>query len=189
MVDQITDHDDRMKELLIQQFKEQPNFQKMIDALAVGIQELEDVSNDMLEDRSINTAIGVQLDFLGELVGEDRLGRTDDDYRSAIRVRISINTSKGTPEDLISIFAALTNAGTVDYSELFPAFVDMFTNGDLIPDFLVDNMNQVKPAGVALILSSSQGGIPFALHGDFDGEGLSDTNQPTIGGELSGILS
>ena len=66
------------------------------------IQDLEDSSFEVLLNRWIDTAVGVQLDGVGAIVGEAREGRGDDEYRLAIKARIQINFSEATPEDILT---------------------------------------------------------------------------------------
>lgn len=41
--------------------------------------------------------------MIGRVVGQDRLGLSDDDYRSYVRARVAAHRSTGTFEDLIKV--------------------------------------------------------------------------------------
>jgi hypothetical protein len=57
---------------LATQFKESPNLKGYISALLVEANNIERVLWQLINDRYIDTAYGVQLDILGELVGQSR---------------------------------------------------------------------------------------------------------------------
>lgn len=55
-----------------EQFKNKPVFDKYIQLLLSGHIELQDVMKDVMQLRSIDTAVGAQLDVIGEIVGRPR---------------------------------------------------------------------------------------------------------------------
>lgn len=74
--------------------------------LCAPIQRLEDVLQQMLTMRTVDTALGVNLDIIGRIVGQSRVGAAvsdDEVYRRYIRAKILTNKSRGLPEDLIAI--------------------------------------------------------------------------------------
>lgn len=105
---------------LVEQYKAQPKIAATLEAFVQQVQDLEDALFELLDERDLDTAVGAQLDTLGAIVGEGRLGRNDDDYRIAIRGRILVNLSEGTPVDLIELLSALSG-GSVKLVEYFPA--------------------------------------------------------------------
>ncbi len=68
----IIDHKAKYKGRLLQQYKCSLNLIGLIDALIEGQGDLETVLDDMLTLRGIDTAIGAQLDIIGEIVGQKR---------------------------------------------------------------------------------------------------------------------
>jgi len=184
MTVEITDHADRAKTLLLSQYKDKTNFTKIIDIFGGKIQELETVYFELMLDRALSTAVGVQLDGLGDILGEERLARSDSDYRAALSIRIKINISSGEPETLIDVFAALTDATTVQYSEFYPAGAQLTSDGSTLPTNLADGMYSIAPATVSLILIIMSG-TPFTFEGDPDGAGFADVGFSTGAGEFS----
>jgi hypothetical protein len=79
------------------------NIRKLLNALLGPVQGIEDALQQLLSERAVNTAVGDQLDILGAVVGQQRLGMDDDDYRRIVRARISANRSKGTVEDVLVV--------------------------------------------------------------------------------------
>ena len=67
-----------------------------IGAIISGIQDLETTFCDLLEKRlGIYEASGFQLDQIGTIVGQERLGFDDDFYRILLLARIGANISNG----------------------------------------------------------------------------------------------
>lgn len=68
MVDRIKQAND----LLIQQYKESPNLVAFIGAHTAQLQHVDDTNYRLLNERSLDTAIGKQLDIIGKIVVLDR---------------------------------------------------------------------------------------------------------------------
>lgn len=93
---------------LISQYREKPNFRKIITKLTERHQALENCFFQMSERLDIQNSEGVQLDNFGGLVGQAREGNDDDIYKVLLRTKIGINISKSIPENLIDIVKQLT---------------------------------------------------------------------------------
>lgn len=79
------------------------NNEKFIATLATPFQSLESALQQLLTERSIDTAVGEQLNVIGRIVGQTRNGLDDDTFRRYCRARISTNKSTGVVEDLITV--------------------------------------------------------------------------------------
>lgn len=123
-VDQVTTGISR----LLEQFKGKSNIESLLSTYLKQVNELEDSYISLLEERSINTAVGAQLDLLGALVTEPRNGRDDVSYRIAILTRVGINNSEGTPNQVLSILKTITQATKVKMWEHFPVGAIYYTN-------------------------------------------------------------
>jgi hypothetical protein len=125
-----------------------------VQILGDEVQELEDALFQLLMQRDIETAVGVQLNGLGDTVGESRMGKGDDAYRFAIKVRIAKNNMSGTPEQMISFLKLLTGGTLIDYAEIYPAKVSFFvSDGEDVPG-LQDLMQSAAPAGVKVFVDT-----------------------------------
>lgn len=157
----IPNHVERGIDLLITQFRKKrpensdPNPNNLIELLTGflnQVQQVEYVESDLLTLRFLDYSVGIQLDGIGEIVGELRNGRNDTDYRIAIKFRIYINRSSGEAEVLIAFVKDFTNATVVRLQEVFPAGIYIFTNGtNVIQNFdLKAAIEQLMAAGVKL---------------------------------------
>lgn len=68
----LTDYLEQARERVTEQFKEAPVFDKYLQLLIAESEELQLVLKDLMEKRSLDTAEGVQLDILGDIVGQPR---------------------------------------------------------------------------------------------------------------------
>lgn len=112
--EQITDHGQRALDRLPEQFKEQPNLASYLAVFTDQVQDIEDAFWQLFVERSIDTAVGAQLDMLGVIVGQEREGRADEDYRRLIRARIKTNRSSGTINELATITRLVLNDSGYD---------------------------------------------------------------------------
>jgi hypothetical protein len=153
------------------QFGNSPKVQALMAELVGPLTTLEAVADTLRSDRWIDTAVGAQLDGCGAIVGELRQGRTDDEYRIAIRFRVFVNISKGTPVDLIRGLKFLTEPTESQYLESYPATVLLFTNGFFVEQSIQRAMQDLSPAGVS--------GVPVAV--SFMGTPFRFENEPPPG--------
>lgn len=188
----IPDHVSRAQSLLIEEFKRSTKLNQIVKAIVDPMQEIEYVGNDLYINRRLSQATGAQLDGIGEIVGEPREGRSDEDYKEAIEFRIFINTSNAEPETLIRALKFTTNASRVRLWEVSSATIQMFTNGSFIPDNLVTIMEEIAAAGVNIdYISTSLNTLPFSFDLDLAGDnpeggGLNELGYTPSGQEVGG---
>lgn len=88
---------------LCEQFKNKDNIAALVTSLVEPTQDIEEALQDCLAQRSVDTATGVQLTAIGNVVGQPRAGLVDADYRPLIRARIAANRSRGVANDLLRV--------------------------------------------------------------------------------------
>ena len=66
------DYLEEARDRVTQQFKDQDIFDRYLQILLINNTELQGVIKDLMQKRSIDTAEGVQLDLIGEIVGQKR---------------------------------------------------------------------------------------------------------------------
>jgi hypothetical protein len=119
----VTDHVEAGLDLLLDYYKGKPRLEALLSSELKQIQALEDAAWDVLIQRLIDNATGVQLDKLGRIVGQPRVEEDDEVYRVRIRTRVRANKSLGHPKDLIEVALILTGLDKteLEYSESYPA--------------------------------------------------------------------
>lgn len=162
-ITRITDHVTQGLALLIDQYRNKPRIRAWVSSYLRRIQEQEDTIWDVIDSRMLDNATNAQLDVLGRIVGQPRIGATDDDYRLFIRTKIRANRSRGLSVDIIEVVIAAMDGATESfrYIELYPAtiLIDMVWQLDQLgvtPTFLRDIVTFAKPSGVALAFHYSQ---------------------------------
>lgn len=196
------DHCTRGMSRLIEQYKDKPRIEAIVCTINDQVQDLETALWRLYTERGIDYAYGIQLDKLGEIVGEERKGQTDEPYRRFIRVRILVNKSDGKFEQLLEIaLLALNDAevpAEVKVTEYFPAAVDVTINSailtfGLVPFYLFALLRLAKAAGVNLTMQFVWGEIAEAFTfgssslypEDGTDLGWGSTSDATLGGEWS----
>jgi len=165
---------------LIDQFKGQANIEAFIRAWAQQSQEVETAAFGVLTLTTLASAEGVQLDGLGEVVGVEREGRSDADYRVRIGAQILLNNASGTIEDLNQLVVALGAASSV-ITETPPAKIEVVADGAITNGQEIGRVvGLARPAGVGHWFTWYAGTNPFRF--DTAGQGLDQ-------GELDGIHS
>lgn len=140
------------------------------------IQELENKARELFYILNIDHSEGEQLDNIGELVGQDRLGYNDEYYRILLKVKIGINVSEGDIERILSLWKLIAGTDNVHLKELFPAKVKLETDeylGDDVFAFLKDVAKDALAGGVGIdtiiVIDPSKFGFGPTM-GNFDSE-------------------
>lgn len=106
-IDYISDWQKKLRKRLYQQFRTKVTWQALADMLAAQFQDLEDAAQSVLSIVSIDDSEGVQLDQIGALIGQPRLGATDATYRRYLKARVLVNRCTGTTPLIYGVFNAL----------------------------------------------------------------------------------
>lgn len=171
------------------QFKDSTQLQNLLKTYLKGVDDLQDDTQAYIEGIRISNAIGVQLDIVGNIVGESRLSRNDDDYRAAIRTRIILNTAKGRPRDVYAAARAITSSDTANFWEHFPASVVVAVGGDnldAIPNNAREVVDQSVVAGVRvseLLIDTDNDGLVFGEIVYVEGTITTDTDDDLVDDE------
>lgn len=175
MTTHITDHTARILDNLLPRWREGALFRALMAVFGDELQELEDLSYNAIVQRFLSSAVGVQLDHYGELVGQVRNGRTDAEYRAVLEVRILANRSPGTPDVITQIAAVMLDSKTtgVRYAQNQPAAYQIQATPDSALTALqeadaVALLRHATPAGVEIsqvTTSPSAGAFRFGSGG------------------------
>ena len=106
-----------LKADLVEQFKGQPNIEAVMEVIAEQLQDVADFYEDLRTQRSISTAVGSQLDGVGDIVVLSRAEAgelssfvnpgepiNDETYRKYLFYKVLKNTNTCTYPDLIRAF-------------------------------------------------------------------------------------
>lgn len=148
---QITDHLERIRLLEIDQFRGRPNTVAFLDAVAAEVQAIEDMLFDVILNRFLGNATGVQLDVIGRHVGLSRDERDDEEYRSALAVQITLNRAGGEIETIIQAVVFFAQAEHVQVQQQFPAGISVEVEQPVADGPAVAAIvEKIKAAGVTL---------------------------------------
>jgi len=141
-IDYLTDH----KNFILQQFKNAENLNKIFEIKGIHKNELQALLFQILNTFNLESATGEQLDFLGKIVVFERQGRSDNNYRTLIKLKIKINISSGQPSILIQTIKELFNATFVEYKQIEgeSKIINILQDGTIN---LVDEFDAVTEAG------------------------------------------
>lgn len=163
----ITDHAAASIARLIEERKALPNFNILLNAFGVQVQELEQAWHDLLTKRQLGTAVGQQQDDIGKIVGQPRNGVSDSDYDRYLGAKIAVNNSEGRIEDVLRVARAviIDAARELDLSQEFPAamVLDIIPSGTpfviSIADILITFLRKTVSGGVRMLLQFPHTGL------------------------------
>lgn len=148
---------------LISQFRDpKPVLHGMIKSYVDQLQELEDVLWDVINHRLLDPAPGesvgaegVQIDVLGKIVGQPRLGLSDEAYIAAIKLRIRVNRSRGSSVDILEILRlAMPEPKEFAYREewILASITEVESISVELAFTLLTSLNSARAAGYRAIL-------------------------------------
>ena len=157
----------------IEQFKDKVRFGDLLTSYVEEVQSIEDALLEIQNETELPDAAGQQLDNIGEIVGEERFGRSDLQYRTALSARIQLNLSEGTREDIINLMLAVSGGVPVQITEFFPAafiaaLLDPIDPNVVDIDRIASFVRSGKPAGVNFV-------VTFGVVGSFQYDGPAGT--------------
>jgi hypothetical protein len=162
----ITDHLEAATARFISQFRSpKPVLHGLLASYVEQLQILEDVLWDVINHRLLDPAPGesvgaegVQLDVLGKIVGQPRLGLSDVAYRLAIKLKIRVNRSRGSSEDLLEILRlAMPDPKVFTYTELYhlASYIYVEEISVELAFTVLTSLNHARAAGYRAILEYS----------------------------------
>jgi hypothetical protein len=154
-----TDHIEKVG-LQLWYYEQSEKLKQFTEAFLEQVNSIENDVEGILSSFELSSATGIFLDRIGLLVGELRQGKSDDSFRDAIYLRIAVNNSNGTVEDIYQILGLLLGSGTkIILSRTGKAVVSMYVQSPNITDELYELLQQILPVGVKVdrILYSDSG--------------------------------
>lgn len=190
---EVTDHVAGGLALLTSQFRGQPAARAVLASWIAQVQDLETALFDLLSD-GLTSAVGAQLDQIGDLLGRPRSGLSDDEYRLLLTgIALAIKSS-GTGPELVEIADILCKVVPVTLSEPGVAVVKVepAAHISLSASLVLEALVRAKVAGVRILVVDVPSGSTFAFSADDrtatdSARGFSDTSG-LVGGQLVGVL-
>lgn len=186
-------------------------FDAYLQLLIEGKTELQEVFRQLMQERSLDTAIGAQLDQLGEIVGQSRtlvnvqtmpaqtIVLDDDAYRIFIRSKIAKNITRATPEDIMAnanlIFnttgSTVQDEGNAAYTLLIGKTLSPLEQSLL--NYIIQEDGYItrlvpKPAGVRVNYGNYIPDNYFGYQGAPNVKGYGDLDDPSLGGVYAALL-
>jgi hypothetical protein len=152
MIDHITTHVENALARLPEQYKNSPNLKTLISCVIEEIQEIEDLAFDFYKNGWVETGVGDILDMWGKILGEDRFGRIDANYRAALLTRIQMNRAGGQAGAIMRAIRNILNPKTILWTDLYPASFQLFVETDNTDIDLKALISSMKVAGVSFCL-------------------------------------
>ena len=212
---EITDHATDAKARLPGWLISSTNLRLFYDVLMGPVQTVEGLFIELLNETSLATAVGVQLDVIGTILGLARTSSTepDEEYRTRLYGQSAALAQSGEPEAVIQAWQLIWTANSVLLVEIQPATIELTAfwttdpeDSDLDAAAIVA-MEKVIAAGIGDILqlnvepvclwgaeadADANGDIPAAPTG-FGAEADADANGDILpgvgGGNLARVLT
>lgn len=134
-------------------FSESENLKSFLAAFLRQLEEVEESLIDLSKQKDLTNITGVWLDYIGYIVGEDRAGREDEEYRQALQLKIAINKSDGTPPVVMDIVKTYTESDSVRIAEGILSFGQIIFNGEKNADkTLWELVQDIKPVTTNIVI-------------------------------------
>jgi len=128
------------------------------ELLSIYLEEVFEIEQSLVEvanQKSINLAEGIWLDYIGKIVGLKRNGLDDEDYRQEIFFKINVNNADGTPNVIIDLIRTFTESADVEVFDSGTAFFTLYFNGQTnTGKELYQLLEKIRPAAVNTVIHS-----------------------------------
>lgn len=132
-----------------------PWLEALLEGIGDVFQCLDNEMLDLITSTTLATSTGIALDRFGQMIGVPRRGLSDDNFRRYLLWRAVAKKSAGGRYALLQI--QKLPGMTVDYSEAYPAAVDMTVTfddppavGDGILEHIADGLEETTALGVGI---------------------------------------
>lgn len=182
---------DKGLDRLAYQYKSSEKFKDYITSFLAEFEELDTSRLQLLNERWIDTAVGSQLDDLGEIVGQERPeGVSDDVYRLYIRGKAIQNRIAQNAWETVEVISFLLDGAKVRYflfDYLTPAYEVYRSLTAAEEDVLTDLPLLLGIFPAYFVLSPEDN--TFGFSDDPDALGFGDDTNPTVGGHFAKIIT
>ena len=183
----VEDRVERAKGLLLTQFKDKTNINKVVEALVEEIQELDNAVVDLQMFRTLDNAKGVNLTEIGNQLKVPRDNLGDEDYRTAIKVKILRSKSAGTENDVAEVIRLLLSDPSATITKPHPYTVEIAAFLGCIGDTSagIRQLSQFIPLNSNTRIVAKKSGVLCFVGGD--GLGFSSYGGAS-GGKIASLV-
>jgi hypothetical protein len=183
----VEDRVERAKGLLLTQFKDKTNINKVVEALVEEIQELDNAVVDLQMFRTLDDAQGVNLTEIGNQLKVPRDNLGDEDYRTAIKVKVLRSKSAGTENDVAEVIRLLLSDPSATITKPHPYTVEIAAFLGCIGDTSagIRQLSQFIPLNSNTRIIAKKSGV-FCFAGG-DGLGFSSYGGAS-GGKIASLV-
>lgn len=176
MFEEKIDYEEKAKSRQVTRFKSKPAIDARLEVVSEIAQEVEDVLFRLLHERALSTAVGVNLDYLGQNFGAQGLrgGRQDEPYRTALQVLPAQLREAGQHEVLISALKNLTGASAIHHAYHYPRALTLLAVVSSFEDVtnqedVEQQMQNIRVQGINLDIALKLEAGSFQLSSQTDG--------------------
>lgn len=187
-IGQPVDHISRGLSRLPYQFTDSLNLRHLIEIHLKEIQEIEYACQDVLRQKDIEYATGVQLDGIGELVGVTRShNQSDLNFRKTIKLKIMVNSSEGTYPEVYEILKFALETNNVEIIPEYPAGFLFIADVPIPQNSVLEMVKDAIPITVKMATIAKHSTNPAFCFFGGTGAGFGSVGYPSgTGGEFRG---
>lgn len=155
-------------------FVRSPNLTALVQTFADRTEDLLDATSDVAAAFDLDTAVGLQLDVIGEILQLPRYGYADSRYRTLLKIQAQLVLSSTTTTPVIlEIVELFTGHPPTSYAEHYPMAYEVGAQLDDPTDaaLLLEILGKATAAayGYSVIVTDAD-----AMFWDFEGDALAD---------------
>ena len=169
------------------QFQDKKKINILLKVITKQLNDIEDTLADMKDKRSIDNAIGKQLDVYGLYKNVPRLGQNDEDYRQSIKNQIALDSANGSCESAINSAKIILGGQNFLYSESTPARCEIFVSDAICNNYQYNLLKKSVSLGVALGIRFCDK-VAFGFQGNSISKGYGSIYDSKIGGGYASII-
>lgn len=175
---------------LASQYYDSTKFKTYIESFLTEFEELETSRLQLLNERLLNSAVGSQLDDIGEIVGQLRPnGASDDLYILYIRSKIIQNRIAQTAEETLELISFMLGGLAVRYflSDFLTPTYEIYRELTAIEEQVLTDMPLLLGIYPSNFVIASEEDT-FGFSDDPTAKGFGDSTDPLLGGIFARIL-
>lgn len=147
----VVDHEAEGNDKLLSQYKSSPIFDVTLDTFTAKINELEAEFTKFKTELNIDTALGANLDLIGDILKSPVRPIDDEDFRKVLYALVVAYNSEGRASDILNLISKITQSDDINIIDYGLASFGVQVFNPVLPldsDFITSAVNIAKSAGV-----------------------------------------